>query len=346
MSIEIVVFEDDVQELVTPDLVIVESSGQGQPGVGGVTEHAQLTGRESDGHPASVITVQVPSGMTANQAQAAIEELLGFIDAHDHTLQGGAVPEAALDIANAPSDRYIMSYDGVTGKLKWLTSTEYPPSSLSVGLSCPYTGDLSSLLTKNDGNTLIVTELPTGNAPAFDVQVGFTGVTRFNVVRLYMRYTGGHTCSVQLWNKDLLQWDAITSFNSQTGLVDFVVNVDNSDAYINAGAVTVRFYHPLNGNVSHLLYLDAVHVLDSTTGGGGITDHSGLQGRSTADAHPASAISFSPTGGVSSTTLQNAVAELDTDKLNATAFSGFGSITVGPVQPASPQLYDLWVDTN
>lgn len=49
-------------------------------------------------------------------------------------------------------------------------------------------------------------------------------------------------------------------------------------------------------------------------GGSGTTIHNDLTGRSDAGAHPASAVTFSPTGGISSSTVQAAIAELDTEK--------------------------------
>lgn len=48
--------------------------------------------------------------------------------------------------------------------------------------------------------------------------------------------------------------------------------------------------------------------------GGGVGDHPSLTDRDLADQHPASAITVTPTGTVSATTVQAAIAELDTEK--------------------------------
>jgi hypothetical protein len=349
VSTELIIIGDsEVLLSVNPDYVVVDGAPQGAPGVDGVTDHSLLTGRESDGHPASVITVQTPVGMTAAQAQAAIEELLSFITTHNHTDKGGLIPEAGIDIANPPSDRYLLSYDAATGKFKWLTSTEYAPQSLTVGVGNTVSGNLASLLTRDDADMLLVQEV--AGIPGYDVQVTFTGVQTFNSFRAFMRYQGGgsHLCEIDFWNKDTLLWDTKTTFNSQNGLTDVVVVIDNPQEYINAGSVAVRFYHPITGNTggTHYLHVDSVALVDSTTGGGGITTHSALSGRLDAEAHPASAITFSPTAGITSNTAQNAIAELGTTKLASTFADGFSKITVGPTQPSNPQLNDLWVDTN
>ena len=338
----IVIQEQESGNIVIEDTrsIVYEAGGGGG---GGATLHAQLSDTDTDGHPASAITIEIPPGLVAADVQAAVEELLTRLNNHNHT-DSAPIPESGLDIVNTPADRYILSYDAAEGRLKWLSSVEYAPNQLTVGVGSLITGSVASLLTKNDGNTLDILEVL--GIPGFDVQVRFQNVESFNVIRLYMRYTGGHTCQVQLWDVQSSTWDIESSFNSQNGLIDFEIPVNDGGNYIAVnGDVFLRFYHPPTGVVTHHLYLDAVHLLDSTTGGGGITDHAGLQGRSIIDSHPASAISFSHTNtSLISDSVQTALVELDQKKVSADNLSGFSKITVSSNPPSNPSLNDLWVE--
>jgi hypothetical protein len=335
---QVVIQSDDEANIVIEDSrsILFEGGGNGD------VLHADLSDTAITGHPASVITIEVPLGLVATEVQSAIEELLTKLNQHDHS-DSAPVPASGLDIVNAAADRYLLSYDSTEGRLKWLTSTEYIPNQLSVGVGTIITGSIASLLTKNDGNTLDILEVL--GIPGFDLQVRFQNVVSFNVIRLFMRYTGGHTCQVQLFNPNTTTWVSQSSFNSQNGLIDFSISVDDGVQFVSVtGDVYLRFYHPSTGIVTHHLYLDAVHLLDSTTGGGGITDHSGLSGRSIAEAHPATAIELSTVVGMVADNVQSAISELNTMKVSTSQLDGFAKITVNANPPSNPSINDLWVE--
>lgn len=333
-----------VEESDSVSVVVSDVGEQGPKGDTGTSLHSELTDISTSGHPASTITLEVPPGLVAADVQAAVEELLTKLTQHDHT-DTAPIPEAALDIVNTPSDRYVLTYDGNEGRLKWLSSTFYEADLLTVGVGTIVSGSVSSLNTKGDSNTLTIQEVL--GVPGYDVQVRFQNVVSFNVIHVYMRYTGGHTCQTQLWNHVGAIWETQSSFNNQNGLIDFEISVADSFKYLDVnGTAYLRFYHPSTGVATHQLLLDSVHLVDSVTGGGGITDHQGLASRSQAESHPGSAISYSNTNtGLVATNVQSAITELQQNKVNATALDGFGKITVSSTPPSNPATNDLWIET-
>ena len=183
--------------------------------------------------------------------------------------------------------------------------------------------------------------------PGFDVRITYSSVENFNEIRAYMRYQGGgsHLCEVALKNGDAATWETLTSFNSQNGLTDQIIAVDNGPSYIASdGSVTLRFYHPVTGNgTTHFLYIDYAALLYAVTGGGGVTDHRALSNRLDPEAHPASAITVAGSAGLDATDVQAALAELNTQKI---AGIGVTEVHVGPTPPVSPAVGTLWLDTS
>jgi hypothetical protein len=244
--------------------------------------------------------------------------------AHNHT--GGSetlVPEAGLDIANAPADRWILSYDSTAAKMEWITTTIYPATSVSLITGTLNAGSITSFATRNDADIYDVQEV--GGVPGIDIRVSFANVTAFNMLRFQVDHidgTGTHKVEYALWNVTLAQWDLLTSLRTTNGFVEADVNADDFANYIDTGAsntVICRMYHPVAGNGGHQHKWEYMVLVDSVVGGGGISEHGALSGLDTAGSHPASAISNIPAGTIASTDMQAVVNELDGDITNHVA---------------------------
>jgi hypothetical protein len=277
--------------------------------------------------------------------KTALDNLPGDLAGHDHSGGDGAlIPAAGLDTDNSAADGDLMSYSGITGKLSWLKSVTYQPSGGTAVTGTVTAGTYADAQVR--GGVAWTIQEVTG-VPGFNVQLTFSNVENFNEIRAYMRYQGGgsHLCEVGLKDGDAATFTTLTSFNSQNGLTDVIIQVDNGPSYIATdGSVTVRFYHPITGNgTTHFLHLDMVNLLLAVTGGGGVTDHRALSNRLDAEAHPASAITVSSSANLAATDVQAALLELNTEKIEG---SGVAKITVGTSTPAAPAVGDLWIDTN
>jgi hypothetical protein len=277
--------------------------------------------------------------------KTVLDGLPGDIAAHDHTGGNGAlIPDTGLDTDNSAADGDLMSYSSTSGKMTWLKSVAYQASSGTAVAGTVISGTYANTQVR-DASTWYIQEIAA--TPGYDVQLTFSSVENFNEIRAYMRYQGGgsHLCEVGLKDGDASTFTTLTSFNSQNGLTDVIIQVDNGPSYIATdGSVTVRFYHPLLGNgTSHFLHLDFVNLLLAVTGGGGVTDHRALSNRLDAEAHPASAITVSSGAGLAATDAQAAFAELNAEKIEG---SGVAKITVGTTEPVAPATGDLWIETN
>lgn len=294
--------------------------------------------------------VAAPSSHThdyeaSGAAAAAVQAHEGAVDPHgQYRKTSDKITDGDLDSDNAATDGDLMSFSGITGKMTWLKSVTYQPSGGTAVIGTVTAGTAADAQVRG-GAAWTIQEVV--GVPGFDVQLTFSSVENFNEIRAYMRYQGGgsHLCEVGIKNGDTATFTTLTSFNSQNGLTDVIIQVDNGPSYIASdGSVTVRFYHPITGNgTSHFLYLDMVNLLLAVTGGGGVTDHRALSNRLDPEAHPASAITVSASAGLTATDAQAAFAELNTEKI-----AGFGvtEIHVGTTPPGSPALGTLWLDTN
>lgn len=81
-------------------------------------------------------------------------------------------------------------------------------------------------------------------------------------------------------------------------------------------------YRESSGSAAFVEYTDYRSLGSSSTP----QSHASLQGRGSYDQHPASAITFSATGGISGTTAQAAIAELDTEKISIPSSSATGDL--------------------
>lgn len=273
------------------------------------------TGAVEDLTPAQARTLLDLGAIYLTEAQA---NALYALQGHNHVGVGNLVPEAGLDIVNAPADRYILSYSGVDAKPKWITTTIYPAASLNLVTGTHNAGDITSLATRNDANIYDWSEIAAAT-PGFDLRVSFANVASFNTLRVQMNAaegTGSHKAEFALWNINTLAWDLITSVRTTNGFVEGDYGVDNFANYIDTGAsntVICRVYHPLAGAAGHFDQLEYMVLVDSIAGGGGISEHGALSGLDLAGAHPATAISNTPAGSIAATTVQAAINELNGD---------------------------------
>jgi hypothetical protein len=165
----------------------------------------------------------------------------------------------------------------------------YPAASFEVIQGGTVTGDITDAQTANDGNTLRVNEAAGG----LTVDFTFSDVEAFNVISLHLRYVGGanHQWEMQLWNYLTSTWDVKEETEgTQDYLTWFNISVPQDDAYISDGAVKVRFYHLPNFITSHYVLFDYVAVIASLSAANPL--HNQLDGRTEANAHPATAITF------------------------------------------------------
>lgn len=321
------------------------ADAQDSPGVLHADQHANAND--------AIEALQAKVGIDNSADPTSLDKRVATLEAaptvgadHDHSGGDGApIPAAGLDTDNTAADGDLMSYSGTTGKMTWLKSITYQPSSGTAVVGNVTAGTYASTQVR-DGSTWTIQEV--AGIPGYDVRLQFSTVENFNEIRAYMRYQGGgsHLCEVGLKNGDAATYTTLTSFNSQNGLTDIAIQVDNGPSYIASdGSVEIRFYHPITGNTggTHFLYLDMVNLLLAVTGGGGVTDHRALSNRLDAEAHPASAITVSGSAGLAATDVQAALAELNTEKL---ASVGITTITASTTAPASPAVGDLWLDLN
>jgi hypothetical protein len=251
--------------------------------------------------------------ITQTEADAAYPPL-----AHDHTGAGQAlIPVEALASENSPANRYIWSALGATGEGKWITTTIYPATSVSLIVGTLNAGSITSFATRNDADIYDVQEVAA--TPGVDVRVSFANVTAFNLLRFQVDHidgTGTHKTEYALWNVNTSAWDLLTSLRTTNGFVEADVNADDFVNYIDTGSsntVICRMSHPLAGAGAHQHRWEYMVLVDSIAGGGGISEHQALSGLDTAGSHPATAISNSPSGTISSTTVQAAINELNSD---------------------------------
>jgi hypothetical protein len=251
---------------------------------------------------------------------------------HDHTT-GAQVPEAGLDVVNAPADRWIMSYNSAAAKLKWITTTVYPATSVSLITGTLNAGSITSFATRNDADIYDVQEV-TG-VPGIDVRVSFANVAAFNLLRFQVDHidgTGSHKVEYALWNVVSSTWDLLTSIRTTNGFIEAAINADDFSNYIDTGAsntVICRMYHPISGVGSHQHKWEYMVLVDSVVGGGGISDHAGLSGLDVAGSHPATAVSNAPAGTIAATDVQAAIDELDAEKVPTTRTITFAAPGTG-----------------
>ena len=125
---------------------------------------------------------------------------------------------------------------------------------------------MTDLQTAHDGNFYTVSE-ESGETPAIDIEVDFTGVTAFNWVQILARYeqaaaSHGITVMLEVTPFDGSAWHRYDYFSDQAADLTNESHsffVPDDSAYINSGVVKVRFVHEMAGtSVNHDLVIDCV----------------------------------------------------------------------------------------
>uniref|UniRef100_A0A6M3L4M5 Putative structural protein n=1 Tax=viral metagenome TaxID=1070528 RepID=A0A6M3L4M5_9ZZZZ len=161
------------------------------------------------------------------------------------------------DVTNGWHNAYI--HDLVVNNVT-LPSAYSAASSVTTVAGTYVSGNLASIQTLNDGDEYVVDEVAA--IPGFNVQVGFTNVTSFDVVLLRHQYDGSatHWVTIDLRNYTLGGWDSYSVLRYTTNSIcDYITFIVPSSAhYISGGNVLVRIYHWTNGDVSHTEYIDFI----------------------------------------------------------------------------------------
>ena len=226
----------------------------------------------------------------------------------------GFTPE---DVANkvtsfqvTPDDTHYASEKLVKDNLDLLSPASFYADVMTVNtgtLDQGVVGDLAAL-----GGTDVIISEALGVNP-LTVTFNFTDVTKMTEFVFYGYYNGGagHQILIEIYTISSTNWDEIGTIGAETTKHWDAFPIFNSSAYMNAGAVSVRFRHVDSGNITHDLILDYLEL--NYGGSGGSSNVS------------ASSVNFIPFGNISATNVAAALTELDNEKL---AISDYGFIQV------------------
>ena len=228
------------------------------------------------GTPSAIVTVQqVSATMTGPQGPTGQQGIQG--------IQGIQGP-AGTDGSQGPKgDTGATGLKGDTGDTG--PQGEAPPTYLYTADSISLTngvfiaGAVSDIQTFNDGLYFNFTD-GTHSGPAWQVDVGFINIIKFNRILMNINYTqnSGHTVYVQLYNYLTSTWDSVGSYTGLQGYYQFALEVLNSTNYILLGTAVVKLYHNNTGNALHETRIDYVALEQSTQGGQGPKGATGSTG--------------------------------------------------------------------
>jgi len=195
----------------------------------------------------------------------------------------------------------------------------YCASTMTVNSGTLNAGTVSDLCAVG-GTDVDIQEL--SGADPLRVTFAFTGVQRMSSFVFYGDYNGGasHQVWVEIYNPNTTNWDFLGQFSSITTKQWYSFNIFTPNSYISSGNAQVRLSHQGSGVSSHELILDYVDVNFGGAGGGTTIG--------------ASSVYFTPAGNISSTNVESALIELDSEKVpkvastdNAVArFDGTGGL--------------------
>lgn len=155
----------------------------------------------------------------------------------------------------------------------------YPANSISLTDGVYIAGSVTDIQTFNDGLYYNFTD-GTHAGPAWQVDINFINVVKFNRILLNIGYTqnSGHTVYVQLFNHVTSIWDSIGSYTGLSGYYQFALEVLDSTNYISNGESQLKLYHNNTGNALHETKIDYAALEQSTQGGQGPKGATGATG--------------------------------------------------------------------
>lgn len=208
------------------------------------------------------------------------------------------ISDTAYDATSWDNNTDGATKNAIRDKIETMVDRVYYPGTLTVDygtLDTGVVGDLAAV-----GGTDVNISEATGANP-LQVQLDFSSVTTLDGFAFYGRYTGGaaHVVVIEIYNGST--WDTLGQIGSTTGKQWYSFNIYSPSTYIIAGVVKIRFRHTGTGVNTHDLVLDYTE-LNHGGGGAGSTIVEAVS------------ITFNPTGNIAATDVQNAIAELDTEK--------------------------------
>ena len=257
----------------------------------------------------SFAVAQMNAGTTYNpwtgEMDKTINAVNGTVSFEDYNLittgsgTFGSIYKGTVEISDTtnPSGASLVGYDN-TQTLTALSATNvqdaldeikdeittitYSANSITTTVGTYNSGDVDSINTIDDADSYSVTEV-TG-IPAFDVRMDFVNVNTFNEIIAHISYDGSlaHTIRIDL-DKTPFDWSnfdtVLADLTNKTGSLQlYTISVLNPNDYLNSGTVRARIYHSSSGNITHNLGIDLFNIRRVSSGGGGVTEHSGLTG--------------------------------------------------------------------
>lgn len=203
-------------------------------------------------------------------------------------------------------------------------------------------GNLTSILTAEDGDTFNISE--GAGANALEVTFNFTGVLDFNHIVLRLQYLGGqgHEIEIGLYDYGIGVYEE--EYGELTDMDEFafiLYNVLDPLNHLNGTNVSMRLRQVQNGLPTHDLFIDYISLVDGFTT---ITtnEHDGLSSRDDIENHPWAL----PING----SKRNATDIFVTGTVTANLYDGNGSLLTG-VATGLDSAYNLgenviYVDTD
>lgn len=261
----------------------------------------------------------------------------GTVAAGDHNHSGvyepalGFTPENASNKETSALDTSTTKYpcnNVVKTAVDAVSQASFYAGTMTVNYGTLDTGVVTDL--QAVGGTDVNISEATGANP-LQVTFDFTGITRLNSFVFYGRYSGGaaHQVYVEIYNTGTTNWDLLAIIGHSDAKIWHGIPIYNTTAYINAGAVSVRFRHIGTGINTHDLILDYVEL--NYGGAGGQTNLT------------ASEILFVAGGNISATNVYSAIAELDSEKTakdGSISFTGIVSYGSHPTFTTDTQIVD------
>lgn len=213
------------------------------------------------------------------------------------------------------------SKNAVRDKIESMSAVSYCPATMTVNRGTLNAGTAANLCAVG-GTDVNISEL-NGTDP-LRITFAWTGVERMNYFTFFGEYNGGstHVQWVEIYNPNTTNWDFVGSFGISLTKQWYSFGIFQPNTYISGGNVQIRINHQGTGVATHFLILDYLDVNFGGAGGGTNVE--------------ASTVSFSASGNISSTNVQSAIQELDTEKAPVS-----GSANYIQNQNDSPQTADF-----